>query len=216
MQSLPERVAGYIRQGSLMKAGDRVGVAVSGGADSVALLRILLELRSELGIVVFAVHVNHQLRGADSDADEAFVGALAQQYGLELFSRCISVRGHVAANKALGLEAAGRELRYCFFHDVAQEQKLDCIATAHSRDDQAETVLLKLVRGAWTRGLAGIYPLQPLSSSAMVVRPLLHEPREALRCYLRELQQPWREDATNQDRSFARNRIRHELVPLLE
>jgi tRNA(Ile)-lysidine synthase len=213
--TLPDRVLAYIRERQLMKPGDRVGVAVSGGADSVALLRLLLELRGGLGIVLSVIHVNHQLRGAESDADEVFVAALAQQHGLEFFARRVDVRVS-AATKALSLEAAGRDLRYTVFHDIAQEQELDYVATAHTRDDQAETVLLKLLRGAWTRGLAGIYPTQPLTGSATVVRPLLSESREALRGYLRELQQQWREDASNQDRSFARNRVRHELLPLVE
>ncbi len=197
-----------------MQPGNRVGIAVSGGADSVALLRILLELRGELGVVLSVVHINHQLRGAESDADAEFVAMLAQRAGLELFTRAADVRGRAAQN-SLSLEASGRELRYEIFREVASHQKLNRIATAHTLDDQAETVLLKLLRGAWTRGLAGVFPQQELGE-AKVVRPLLNESRSQVRAYLESIAQPWREDLSNQDRNFSRNRIRHELLPLLQ
>lgn len=141
-----------------MRAGDRVAVAVSGGADSVALLRVLLELRDELGIVLAVAHFNHGLRGAESDADQAFVADLARQSGLEFFAGLADVRDHAVLNK-LSVEAAGRELRYQWFARLASAKRLDAIATAHTLDDQAETVLLKFLRGAGTRGLAGIWPV---------------------------------------------------------
>src|SRR5438270_12865780 len=139
-----------------MRAGDRVGVAVSGGADSVALLRILLELRAEVGVVLSVVHLNHCLRGAHSDADAEFVADLGLEHKLQFFSKQVDVRAY-AAERKLGVEAAGRELRYNFFDELASEARLNRVATAHTLDDQAETVLLRLLRGAWTRGLAGIY-----------------------------------------------------------
>ena len=127
-----------------MRAGDRVCVAVSGGADSVALLRVLLELRAELGIVLAVAHFNHRLRGEDSEADEAFVADLARQHGLEFFAGRADVREHALAGK-LSIEAAGRELRYAWLTRLADEQRFDSIATAHTLDDQAETVLLKIL-----------------------------------------------------------------------
>src|SRR5271166_2552849 len=147
-----------------MRAGDRVAVAVSGGADSVALLRVLRELRPELGIVLAVAHFNHGLRGEQSAADEAFVAELAKQHGLQFFAGHGDVRSHASAAK-LSIEAAGRELRYRWFAQLAREQRFDCIATAHTRDDQAETVLLKFLRGAGTRGLAGIYPQRMLAKN---------------------------------------------------
>jgi len=197
-----------------MRAGDRVGVAVSGGADSVALLRLLLELRCTLGIVLCVIHVNHCLRGAESDGDEAFVLEMAHRFGLEAHARCADAR-QLSETRSLSVEAAGRHLRFNAFAEIASEQRLNCVATAHSLDDQAETVLLKLLRGAWTRGLAGIYPLVELGQGKLV-RPLLGERRQALREYLQSLSQVWREDRSNADCSFTRNRIRHELLPLLE
>lgn len=147
----------YIRERRLVRAGDRVAVAVSGGADSVALLRVLLELRPELGVVLGVAHFNHGLRGEDSEADEAFAADLARENGLAFFAGRADVRTYALSNK-LSIEAAGRELRYQWLTRVTDEQTFDCVATAHTLDDQAETILLKLLRGAGTRGLAGIYP----------------------------------------------------------
>ena len=152
-----EKVLRYIRERKLMRAGDRVAIAVSGGADSVALLRVLLELRTEHGIVLSVAHFNHGLRGQHSDADQSFAADLARQHELEFFSGHGDVRDHALINK-LSLEAAARELRYSWLTLLAQSHKLDAIATGHTLDDQAETVLLKFLRGAGTRGLAGIYP----------------------------------------------------------
>ena len=233
-----ETVLGYIRERDLMRAGDRVGIAVSGGADSVALLRILLELRAELGVVLLVAHFNHGLRGVDSEADEAFVAEVAREHDLEFFCRRDDVRAYARTAK-LSVEAAARELRYGWLSSLAISQRLDSVATGHTLDDQAETVLLKFLRGAGTRGLAGVYPeiaigtdhpqspergpetrpLQdnaPRSPRARIIRPLLGVTRSQVEQYLSSLGQAWREDETNLDPRFARNRIRHELLPLLE
>lgn len=204
-------------------------MAVSGGADSVALFRLLLELREELGIVPGVVHFNHKLRGAESDADEEFVRELAAKNNAPFVSSGADVKAH-AADKKVSLEAAGRELRYEFFGRLMLAGEFDKIATAHTLDDQAETVLLKLTRGAGTRGLAGIYPrvnVRPSMSEETVspstacgaqaiVRPLLGTRRASLEEYLHELKQPWREDSSNRDLRHTRNRVRHEILPLLE
>jgi tRNA(Ile)-lysidine synthase len=217
-----QRVLEYIRQKKLAKAGDRVGVAVSGGADSVALLRLLLELRDQLGVVLSVVHFNHKLRGAEADADERFVAELAQRHQLDLHCAGGDVAQH-AAEKHLSLETAARQLRYEYFWRLLREDPLDRVATAHTLDDQAETVLLRLVRGAGTRGLAGIYP-QSTEHSALrdqlkpgsIIRPLLGTRRSEIEAYLRELGQAWREDKSNRDLRFARNRVRHGILPRLE
>ncbi len=204
-----------------MRAGDRVGVAVSGGADSVALLRLLLELRAELGLVLSVVHFNHKIRGEAADADEQFVRELAARFELPFLSRSGDAPA-LARVRSLSLETAARELRYGYFRELLGQGGLDKIATAHTLDDQAETVLMRLVRGAWTTGLAGIYPQlaaaeQPTKHTAgQIVRPLLSIPRSALEAYLGELGQPWRQDATNQDIHHLRNRVRHLLLPLLQ
>jgi tRNA(Ile)-lysidine synthase len=217
-----------------MAPGDRVGVGVSGGADSVALLRLLMELRAELGLVLSVVHFNHQIRGADADADEQFVHALADHFGLPFLSGSGDARAQARATHS-GLETAARELRYAYFQFLCTSGTVGRIATAHTLDDQAETVLLRLVRGAWTRGLSGIHPLvtqppqaglAPSTAAAergefaqpgsIVVRPLLKVQRRELEEYLRSLGQDWREDATNRELDHVRNRVRHTLLPLLE
>lgn len=215
VQSLASSVESYIRKHALLRAGDRVGAAVSGGADSVALLRLLLELRKDLGIVLSVVHFNHKLRGADSDADEKFVAELARHHQLQFHGESADVAEY-AASKQMSLEAAARELRYGFFRRSLRQGCVNRIATAHTLDDQAETVLLRIVRGAGTRGLAGIYPQMSVGSEFSVIRPLLDTRRKDLEVYLRELDQQWREDASNRDLRHARNRVRHGVLPRLE
>jgi len=204
-----------------MKPGHRVGVAVSGGADSVALLRLLLELRDELGIVLSVVHFNHHIRGDASDSDEAFVCELASRYDLEFHHSGDDVPSYAVAEH-LSLEAAARRLRYRYFESLLRAGVLDRIATAHTLDDQAETVLLRLIRGAGTRGLAGIFPVVQVESeipggpSGQIIRPLLHIRRPDLERYLQDLHQPWRDDASNFDPKHARNRVRQTLLPVIE
>jgi tRNA(Ile)-lysidine synthase len=218
VQKLPQAVLEYIRKQELLRAGNRVGVAVSGGADSVALLRLLLELRKELGVVVAVVHFNHRLRAAESDEDQRFVAHLAEGHQLELHCASGEVAQY-AAEKHLSLETAAREMRYAYFRRLLLDGQLNRIATGHTLDDQAETVLLKIVRGAGGRGLAGIYPELPVRCSqfsASIVRPLLGTRRGELERYLRGLGQSWREDASNRDLRHRRNRVRHGILPRLE
>ena len=204
-----------MREHDLLRPGERVAIAVSGGADSVALLRLLLELREELGVVLAVAHVNHQLRGADAERDAEFVAELAERHGVE-FHLALRDVGAYAVEHKLSLEAAGRWVRYAFFRSLVDEGNVDKVATAHTLDDQAETVLLKLLRGSWLRGLAGIHPrLRAEDGRVWVVRPLLGTSRRELEAYLDRLGQPWREDLSNQDRRFRRNRVR-QLLPLLE
>jgi tRNA(Ile)-lysidine synthase len=223
VHNLAQSVLGYIRKHDLLRPGDRVGVAVSGGVDSVALLRLMLELRGELGLVLVAVHLNHKLRGQESDADEQFVGNLSVSDRLEFLGESRDVNTY-AAEKKLSLETAAREVRYQFFKDCIRNKSLDKVATAHTLDDQAETVLMKLARGAGTRGLAGIYPKISIQHSAFssrrkqqsIIRPLLETKRRDLENYLAEIRQDWREDASNRDLRHTRNRIRHGILPRFE
>jgi tRNA(Ile)-lysidine synthase len=236
---LPAKLLDHMGRAELLKPGDRVGVAVSGGADSVALLRLLLELRGELGIGLSVVHFNHQLRGAESDQDQHFVSGLAHRHDLEFFLESADT-GQYAKDKGMSLEAAARDLRYAFFAGLAsappEEGKPHKIVTAHTLDDQAETVLMRVVRGTGVRGLSGIHPRVVVEglegegpegeglthgnvageSSAEVVRPLLVFRRRALEEYLRAIGQEWREDSSNRDSKFTRNRVRAQLLPLLE
>jgi tRNA(Ile)-lysidine synthase len=185
-------------------------VAVSGGADSVALLRILAGWAQPLVIA----HLNHRLRGDDSDADEAFVGALAESLGLACRSIAIDV-AEAARQRGDNLEETARQRRYEFLASVASETAAAWVATGHTADDQAETVLHRLVRGAGIQGLRGIARDRELRPGLRLIRPLLAVTRADVVTYLREIGQPWREDLSNRDPAFTRNRIRHELLPLL-
>jgi len=219
LRNLVQNVASYISQKQLLRPGDRIGIAVSGGADSVALLRLLLELRCELGIVVSVVHFNHLLRAGESDTDEKFVQTLGGNYDLEFHGS----RGDVAeraAERSLSIEAAAREARYEFFWSLLHGGRLDKVATAHTLDDQAETVLLRLIRGTGPRGLSGIQSVlqdyQGEDAAGTIIRPLLQVRRKQIESYLTTLGQPWREDSSNQNLHHTRNRVRQKLMPLLE
>jgi tRNA(Ile)-lysidine synthase len=216
---LPWLVLSYIQKHELLQPGNRVGLAVSGGADSVALLRLFLELRLDLGVVLSVVHVNHQLRGASSDADEQFVSALAAEHELDFHGATRNVASHAKQN-GLSIETAAREVRYEYFAGLLAAGKLNRIATAHTLDDQAETVLMRLIRGTGLRGLGGIQPQLLINekepTSGTVVRPLLATRHSHLIAFLAALKQEWRQDASNNDLQHTRNRIRHVLMPLLE
>ena len=246
MQALAERLLHYIRGAELLTPGDRVCAAVSGGIDSVALLRLLLELRGELGITLSVLHFNHRLRGVESDADQAFVGRLACEHELDCY--CDSGdAAKLAQEEHSGLEAAARELRYGFFRRLllgAEEESSfspkertngapsctppirdnaspDKIVTGHTLDDQAETLLMRLIRGTGPRGLGGIHSRILVEDNdgepqGEIIRPCLGFRRAELEGYLRNIGQPWREDATNSDLKFTRNRIRSVLLPLLQ
>jgi tRNA(Ile)-lysidine synthase len=171
----------YLRRHRLLRAGERVGVAVSGGADSVALLRALAALAPELGIIPFVLHLNHQLRAAESDTDQEFVASLAAQLSLDAIIESCDVAS-LAALHGLSLEASGRRARYDFFQRAAAEHRLDSVATAHTRDDQAETVLLRLLRGTGTSGLAGIHRVCNLSALCDCERPSVADRSSASGC----------------------------------
>ncbi len=184
-------------------------MAVSGGADSAALLAVLSDLAPELGVSLRVLHLNHGLRGAESDADEAFVRAEAARLGLDVDVRRASVGE--SADGPRNLEEAGRWARHEFFGHLIETGVVDKVATGHHRDDQSETVLFRLLRGAGATGLAGIRPmLEP-----GIIRPLLDLGRAEIRQELRRRGLEWREDASNRDPVFARNRIRHDTLPRL-
>lgn len=199
-----------IRRRKTLRAGDRLGLAVSGGADSVALLRLFEDLRGELGITLCVLHFNHQLRGTDSDADETFVKSLAGTRRLECFTETADVAA-VAKQRGWNLEDAARRLRYDFFDTIISRGVADYVATAHTADDQAETVLARMIRGTGLAGLSSIHPVR-----GKIIRPLIEIRRHDLRSFLAERKQEWREDATNRDTQRLRARVRHGLLPELE
>jgi len=197
-----EQVAATISRYKMLPPGARVIVAVSGGPDSVCLLHIL----RELGIRVTGIaHVNHKLRGEASDSDERFVAATASEMGLELHAT-------VAACGGGNLEQTARRARRELFHDLIRRGLADRIALGHTRDDQAETVLFRMLRGSGLAGLAGILPV----TAEGLIRPLLGATRGEVETFLRQHGLSWRDDASNREPRFARNRIRHELLPRLK
>ena len=204
---LEQKALCALRQYSLFSQGDRIAVGVSGGADSVALLRFLAALRPQFGWDLVVCHIHHGLRGAEADRDECFVRALAEQLGLpcavsRIDAAALALRDHIS------VEEAGRMARYAFFAQTAGEGGR--IATAHTLDDSIETVLMNLVRGTGLRGLCGIPRIR-----GNIVRPLLDCTRAEVEDYLGTLGQPYCTDSTNLTDDYTRNRIRHDIIPRL-
>ena len=200
-----------IRTYGLLPRGTRVAVALSGGADSVALLHALREIAEGEGFyVVGAAHLNHQLRGADADADEECCRSLAARLDVQIDMERADI-ARLARESACSIEHAAHIARHAFFHRAAARLGATAVAVAHTRDDQAETFLLRLLRGAGPRGLSGMHP-----RSGIVVRPLIETSRSDVRECLHVAGIAFREDASNDDLSIPRNRIRHELLPLLD
>ncbi|MGP8270566.1 MAG: tRNA lysidine(34) synthetase TilS [Terracidiphilus sp.] len=204
----------------LLKPGLRLAVGLSGGADSVALLRALVARSGELGLVLHVAHLHHGLRGEEADADLDFARALAGELGLAFHEAKVDTESEAKADSEAGkggetIEEAARRLRYGWFRQLMARGEVEAVATAHTLDDQAETVLAKFLRGAWTEGFSGIHPVIGFPEGR-ILRPLLGTTRAEVEAYLRELRQGWREDSSNRHLSFTRNRIRHELLPLLE
>ena len=204
---LEQKALCALRQYSLFSQGDRIAVGVSGGADSVALLRFLAALRPQFSWDLVVCHIHHGLRGAEADRDECFVRALAEQLGLpcavsRIDAAALALRDHIS------VEEAGRTARYAFFAQTAGEGGR--IATAHTLDDSIETVLMNLVRGTGLRGLCGIPRIR-----GNIVRPLLDCTRAEVEDYLGALGQPYCTDSTNLTDDYTRNRIRHDILPRL-
>lgn len=206
--ALPDRFHAFIEEHALLAPGARVVVGTSGGLDSTVLLALLRERFEPV-----AAHVNYRLRGEESDGDEAFVRDLAEHWGVPVFVRRLD-----RPPEGPSLQAAARDLRYAFFEEVAAEVGAMCVATAHHRDDQAETVLLNLFRGAGPAGLAGLPSRRPLrpGSPVEVVRPLLFAARAEIEAFARAEGLGWREDRSNAEADYRRNVLRREVLPLVE
>lgn len=201
-----DAIAGY----RLVRPGDKILVAVSGGADSTALLALLVELSGEIPLDLVAAHFNHRLR-AEAEEDEKFVEGLAKDYGLSFVSGTEDVR-RFARREKMNLEEAGRKLRYEFLAREASRIHAARIATAHTMNDQAETVLMRLMRGCGPLGLRGISPAR----DGLVIRPLIGLERGEIEAYLRERKIIFRTDRTNKDRRYLRNRVRLDLIPRIQ
>lgn len=205
-----EQVAETISRYNMFERGHTVGVAVSGGADSVCLLHVLLELAPRWALRLRVLHLNHCLRGQESLDDARFVREMAGRLGLDVDVQETDV-GLLRAESGENLEQLARRIRQQFFRGRLEAGLVNRVALGHTRSDQAETVLFRILRGCGTTGLAGILPV----TEEGVVRPLLDVHRKAVERFLQERNIPWREDASNRDPAFARNRIRHHLLPAL-
>jgi len=199
-----------MRSKPFFHAGQRVGVAVSGGPDSVLLLHFMKEWAHEGGLALAAVHFNHRLRGAESDGDEALVRDLATSLQMEYLRSEANV-GRVARERRGNLEAVARDLRYRYFFSLVEQGRLDLVATAHTANDQAETVLMRVLRGTGTRGLGGIFPLL----EGKVVRPFLGITRPEVMQEVAARGLPYRVDSSNLNFRLQRNKVRQHLLPLL-
>lgn len=218
-QTLEQRVDKFLQEHNLLIPGDKVVVAVSGGPDSVCLLHILLQLKEKLAIELYAAHLNHKLRGAESDADAAYVTELARRFSVPLIIEAQDAAAH-RKKKGGSLEEAARELRYAFLARSCEKVGASKVAVGHTRDDNVETILLHLLRGTGISGLRGLRPASTLrldnqTKPLNIVRPLLEVSRYETLAYCKEHDLCPRTDSSNLSPRFLRNRIRLELLPTL-
>jgi tRNA(Ile)-lysidine synthase len=205
-----KRVRETIEKHGMLRYGDRVGVAVSGGPDSVALLNALIMIAPEYGIELSVLHLNHGIRGASSDNDETFVRKEAKSKGIPFRSKSVSVPD-IRKKKKGSLEDISREERYRFFEEIFKEDNLDKIALGHNQDDQAETVIIKFLRGSGMEGLRGMLPVR----DGIYIRPLINVARSDINLFLKKEGIGFVRDESNENVDFLRNRIRNELIPEL-
>ncbi|MCY6356599.1 tRNA lysidine(34) synthetase TilS [Clostridium sp. ZS2-4] len=206
-----DKVIGYIRDNKMFNKGDKVVVGVSGGPDSICLVHVLHVLQDKLGIDLVAAHINHCLRGEEADKDEEYVKKFCQNIGIECFVKKIDVH-KVSIEKGISCETAGREVRYEFFKEVLEKINGQKIAVAHNANDQAETVLMRIMRGSGLEGLVGIRAVR----EGIYVRPILHINRKEIEGYCESNKLNPRIDKTNLENIFTRNKIRLELIPYIE
>ena len=217
MIEFEQKVADFIKGERLLAPGDGALLAVSGGADSTALLHAMAALRADgvLPVEIHCAHINHQLRGDEAQRDEDFVVEQCRKLNIAVITERIYVRGYAKAKK-LSIETAARELRIDSLLEIAKRQNCTCIATAHHKNDNAETILQRLSRGTGFRGLCGIWPAKEFAGNIRFVRPLLCVTRGEIIQYLNGRNQKWCTDRTNEDFAYRRNFIRHRLLPALQ
>jgi tRNA(Ile)-lysidine synthase len=214
---MEQRVVEFIRLHGLFAGADRILVAVSGGADSTALLHVLQSLRANgsLAAELVCAHVNHRLRGPASDEDERFVVELADRLDLAIVTRTVDVRACAKARR-LSVETAARRLRLAALQEMAATSACTWVATGHQKNDNAETIVQRLRRGTGFRGLVGIRPARRFGDGPWFASPLLDVTRDEVAAYLNRRKLDWREDRTNIDPAYARNYVRHKLLPTLQ
>jgi tRNA(Ile)-lysidine synthase len=212
-----KNVASFAKKNGLFRAGGKILLAVSGGADSIALLYTMQALKTErlFDVDFVCAHINHQLRGAEANADEEFVIEETGHLKVPIETRRIETSGFARENK-LSIETAARQLRLKNLLDIAKANNCNCIATGHQKNDNAETILQRLSRGTGFRGLGGIWPKRVLAEDIRLIRPLLGVSRDEILQYLNKRNLNWRVDHTNYQCTYRRNFIRHRLMPVLQ
>ena len=213
--ALSEKIKRADRDFSLFDGAEKILVGLSGGADSTCLLISLCELSKEFGFEVFALHVNHMIRGSEADRDENFAREVCKKYGVEFFCERVDVP-FLSQKEGTSLELCARNVRYRAFEKVCLENGITHVATAHNALDNAETVLFNLVRGSGTRGLCGIPPKRKLCDGVTVIRPLIYAERCEIEEYLSQKNETFVTDSTNADTDYTRNYIRNKVMPLLK
>ncbi len=211
METMETQAYKTIRKYGMLASGDRMIVAVSGGADSMALLLCLHKLAPRLKLSLIVAHLNHHIRGLEADADEDFVRRMCAGLGIPFISETIEVKRQATETRQ-NLEELARRLRYDFLRRIASREKAQKIAVGHNLDDQAETALFRIIRGSGIEGLSAIYPVV----DGLIIRPLIECSRSRILDYLNRHKIDYREDSTNADLRHSRNRIRREVVPYLE
>ncbi len=208
---MEKKVLNYIKENHMINSGDKILVALSGGPDSVCLINILNNLKKELNISIYAAHVNHCLRGKDADEDEKYVQEICRRLSIECYTKKVDVN-YIAEQKGISSEMAGREVRYEFFNELKIKLSLNKIALAHNANDQAETILMRILRGTGSEGLIGIKPVR----DNIYIRPILNLTREEIEKYCEENKLNPRIDKTNMEAVYTRNKIRLELLPYIK
>jgi len=208
---LCEKVLSYIKDNSLIEPGDKILVALSGGPDSICLLNILFELKEELNIDIAAAHLNHLLRGEDAFKDEEYVINICNNMRIKCFVKRVDINGYAKEHK-LSSEMAGRNVRYCFFDEIVEEEGFNKVATAHNANDQAETILFRLMRGTGLEGLGGI----KVSRDNKIIRPILCLSRKEVEKYIELKNLNPRIDKTNFEKIYNRNKIRLDILPYMK
>jgi len=209
-----DKVKSTIKKHNMLEKNDSVLVGLSGGPDSVTLLHALYSLKKEYSLNILLAHLDHKFRGEESRADRKFCEDLAKKYNLEIMWEEIDVP-KISKEKGISPEEAARFERYGFFKRSAKERGIDKIAVGHTRDDQAETVLMRIIRGAGMKGLGGISPVKDMHGFK-IIRPLIEISRKDVEAFISETGLKFRKDSSNEKAIFTRNKIRLELIPLLE
>jgi tRNA(Ile)-lysidine synthase len=209
-----ERVKSTIKRHNMLKPRDRILVGLSGGPDSVVLLYVLNMIKAEYGLDIHIAHLDHKFRGEESKTDRLFCEALAEKLDLEIISEEIDVP-EIAGMKKISPEEAARQERYGFFKRIAEAKHLDKIAVGHNKDDQAETVLMRILRGAGMSGMGGMIPVKEMYGF-IVIRPLIEVSRKDIEGFIRESGLEFRHDSSNDETVYTRNKVRRDLMPYLE